>query len=101
MKVLFCALLASLILVPLTGAFPQQQAPVDRPGWAFPVADKVQPPRGDPNTPVKVAGSSKSYTEKEVDDLTSPRIGFPRNIRLCRPSSRRVRAMCARVTPAI
>jgi cytochrome c553 len=77
MKVLFCALLASLILVPLIGAFPQQQAPVERPGWAFPVADKVQPPRGDPNTPVKVAGSSKSYTEKEVDDLTSPPDWFP------------------------
>ena len=45
MKYLFCALLASLTLVPPIGAFPQQQAPVMGPGWAFPVRDKVQPPR--------------------------------------------------------
>ena len=47
------------------------------PGWAYPVRDKVQPPRGDPNTPVKVAGSSKTYTEAQVDDLMSPPDWFP------------------------
>ncbi len=79
MKYVFCALLASLALVPLMGASPQQQAPAPAmgPDWAYPVRDKVQPPRGDPNTPVKVAGSSKTYTEAQVDDLMSPPDWFP------------------------
>lgn len=77
MKYAFCALLASLTFVFLIGASPQQQAPVLGPGWAFPVADKVQPPRGDPNAPVKVAGSAKSYTEAQVDDLMNPPDWFP------------------------
>ncbi len=77
MKVLLYALFASLMLVPVMEAAPQQQAPALPPGWAFPVADKVQPPREDPNTPVKVAGSSKSYTAKQVDDLMSPPDWFP------------------------
>jgi len=77
MKYLFCALLASLTLAPLMEASPQQQAPVMGLGWAFPVADKVQPPRGDPSAPVKVAGSGKSYTEAQVDDLMNPPDWFP------------------------
>lgn len=77
MKYLFYAMLVSLTLFPLMEAAAQQQAPAGPPGWAFPVADKVQPPREDPNTPVKVAGSSKSYTAKEVDDLMSPPDWFP------------------------
>jgi cytochrome c553 len=77
MKLLLYALFASLTLVSVMQAAPQQQAPALPPGWAFPVADKVQPPREDPNTPVKVAGSSKSYTAKQVDDLMSPPDWFP------------------------
>ena len=77
MKYLFYALLVCLTLFPLMEASPQQQAPVMGPGWAFPVADKVQPPREDPSTPVKVAGSSKSYTSKQVDDLMNPPDWFP------------------------
>jgi cytochrome c553 len=77
MKVLLYALFASLTFVPLMEAAPQQQAPAPPPGWAFPVADKVQPPREDPNTTVKVDGSSKSYTAQQVDDLMNPPDWFP------------------------
>jgi cytochrome c553 len=76
MKYLFCALLAGLTLAALTGASPQQQAPA-RPTWAFPVKDDVQYPREDPKTVLKVAGSTKSYTAAQVDDLTNPPDWFP------------------------
>ena len=77
MKYLFCALLASLSLVTPIGASPQQQAPVMGPDWAYPVRDKVQPPAEDPTTVVKVAGSAKTYTRAQVDDLISPPDWFP------------------------
>jgi cytochrome c553 len=77
MKYLFCALLAGLTLVPVIGAAPQQQAAVMGPDWAFPVRDKVQPAGGDSTAPVKVAGSAKTYTEAQVDDLMSPPDWFP------------------------
>ena len=78
MKYMLCALLASLILVPLIGAFPQQQsAPAMGPDWAFPVSDTAQPPRGDPSAPVKVPGSAKTYTEAQMEDLMNPPDWFP------------------------
>lgn len=77
MKYVFWALLASLTLVLVLGASPQQQAPVMGPGWAFPVKDEVQPPAGDRNAPVKVAGSARTYTEAQVDDLMNPPDWFP------------------------
>jgi cytochrome c553 len=83
MKYLVWALLASLVLLRPIGAAPQQPAPQQPapaapPGWAFPVKDPVQPaPPEDPNTPVKVAGSAKSYTRAQVDDLMNPPDWFP------------------------
>jgi len=77
MKYVLCVLLAGLTLVPPIGASPQQQAPVMGPDWAFPVRDAVQPARGDPTAPVKVAGSAKTYTEAQVDDLMNPPDWFP------------------------
>src|SRR5579883_708279 len=78
MKYLLWALLASLMIAPLIGAPPQQQAaPAMGPGWAFPVKDPIQPPREDPNTLVRVAGSAKTYTAAQVDDLMNPPDWFP------------------------
>ncbi len=77
MKYLFCALLAGLTFIAVIGAAPQQQAPVMGPDWAFPVRDKVQPAGGDSTAPVKVAGSAKTYTEAQVDDLMNPPDWFP------------------------
>lgn len=78
MKYLFAFFLATLTLLPVIGAAPQQQARVVMgPNWAFPVRDNTPPPAGDPNGVVKVAGSSKTYTEKEVDDLMNPPDWFP------------------------
>jgi len=78
MKYMRCYVFACLTFVSLIGASPQQQnAPAMGPNWAFPVADPVQPPRGDPSATVKVTGSAKTYTEAQVDDLMNPPDWFP------------------------
>lgn len=40
--------------------------------WAFPVADKVQPPAAEASGAVKIPGSTKSYMRAQIDDLTNP-----------------------------
>jgi cytochrome c553 len=47
------------------------------PHWAFPVADKVQPPSKEDGKPKTVAGSGKSYTQDEIDNLKRPPDWFP------------------------
>lgn len=49
----------------------------ERPDWAFPVASKVQPPAKPDDQPKAVAGSSKSYTQTQIDDLKTPPDWFP------------------------
>ena len=50
---------------------------MDRPNWAFPVADKAQPAAQDDTLPKTLAGSAKSYTQKQIDDLKNPPDWFP------------------------
>jgi cytochrome c553 len=49
----------------------------ERPDWAFPVTDKVQPPVKEDGQPKTLAGSAKSYTQKQIDDLKNPPDWFP------------------------
>ncbi len=49
----------------------------DRPEWAFPVTDKVQPPLPPDDQPHTVPGSDKSYTRKQIDDLFNPPDWYP------------------------
>jgi cytochrome c553 len=49
----------------------------DRPDWAFPVTDKVQPPLPPDEQPHTVPGSDKSYTRKQIDDLFNPPDWYP------------------------
>jgi cytochrome c553 len=50
----------------------------ERPAWAFPVTDAVQPatPKQD-DQPKTLTGSTKSYTAKQIDDLSNPPDWFP------------------------
>jgi cytochrome c553 len=54
-----------------------QQTTVGHPTWAFPVTDKDQPPAGDEKAPKHVAGSTKAYTQAQIDDLFNPPDWFP------------------------
>ena len=40
--------------------------------WAFPVATKPQPPAKEEPAQIKIPGSAKAYTRKQIDDLTNP-----------------------------
>jgi cytochrome c553 len=47
------------------------------PSWAFPAPDKDQPKVEERSGDVHIPGSSKGYTEKQIDDLTNPPDWFP------------------------
>lgn len=69
MRGLLLALLVGLASVVALG--------VERPDWAFPVAGKVQPPTKQNDQPKTVAGSLKSYTQAQIDNLKNPPDWFP------------------------
>ena len=54
---------------------PAQQNAENHPAWAFPAPDANQPPA--PEGEIKVTGSTKSYTMKQIDDLGNPPDWFP------------------------
>jgi cytochrome c553 len=66
-----------LLLALLIGLAPGVSVAAERPDWAFPVADAVQPPTPDNNEPKTLASSTKSYTQKQIDDLKNPPDWFP------------------------
>jgi cytochrome c553 len=66
-----------LILALLFGLIPIVACAADRPGWAFPTSDKVQPPSTDDGQPKTAPGSDKSYTRKQIDDLFNPPDWYP------------------------
>jgi cytochrome c553 len=45
--------------------------------WAFPIRDKVQPVIDERTGPQHVPGSSKSYTQDQIDDFINPPDWFP------------------------
>ncbi|MDP8989851.1 MAG: cytochrome C [Acidobacteriota bacterium] len=54
-----------------------QQSAVVRPAWAFPTADKEQPPAAESSEPVHLPGSTKTYTPAQIDDLINPPDWYP------------------------
>jgi len=58
-------------------AIPILALAAERPDWAFPVTDKVQPPLPPDEQPHTVPGSDKSYTRKQIDDLFNPPDWYP------------------------
>jgi cytochrome c553 len=66
--------LALLVAVPIGAEPPQQQGGASL-SWAFPVPDAVQPARED--GPVHLAGSIRTYTQAQIDDLSNPPDWFP------------------------
>jgi cytochrome c553 len=48
-----------------------------RPEWAFVVPDKEQPPNSEGSEPLRVPGSDRSYTFKQIEDLSHPPDWYP------------------------
>jgi cytochrome c553 len=62
----------------LIGLAPVMAYGAERPDWAFPVADKIQPPSpATESEPKPPPGSTKSYTRAQIDDLSNPPDWFP------------------------
>jgi cytochrome c553 len=69
------ALLVFLFVISIS-AQPPQQAPAGKElGWAFPVKNGDLPPEEE--GPKSVPGSSKSYTQKQIEDLANPPDWYP------------------------
>jgi cytochrome c553 len=71
------ALLIGLVPLLASALIPVLAYGADRPDWAFPVTDKVQPPAQDDGQPKTAPGSDKSYTRKQIDDLFNPPDWYP------------------------
>src|SRR5579863_5205166 len=76
-RVLICAL--ALALIPSLRIGAQSAQPWHLPDipWAFPVRDKVPPVIDDRSGPQHVPGSTKSYTQEQIDDIGNPPDWFP------------------------
>jgi cytochrome c553 len=74
MKIRFF-LLCALISLPAAGRAQQQGG--DSLTWAYPVPDKTPPPGSADTGPKKLAGSSRSYTQAQIDDQFNPPDWFP------------------------
>ena len=61
-----------LILALALSALPVAALAADRPDWAFPVTEKVQPPSRDDGSPKTAPGSPLSLTRAQIDDLFNP-----------------------------
>jgi cytochrome c553 len=61
----------------LIGMATMPAAAAERPDWAFPVMDKVQPPTQDDGSAKTAPGSDKTYTRKQIDDLFNPPDWYP------------------------
>jgi cytochrome c553 len=66
-------LVAILLVLAAAGA----ALAAERPDWAFPVTDKVQPPSRDDGKPKTAPGSTLSLTRAQIDDLFNPPDWFP------------------------
>jgi cytochrome c553 len=75
--ILACA--AALTLVPMLRIGAQSAEPWHLPNipWAFPVRDKVQPVLDERTGPIHVPGSTKTYTQEQIDDIQNPPDWFP------------------------
>lgn len=54
-----------------------QQGQLRQPSWAFQQIDPVQPPAAEESGPVKIPGSSRTYTRADIENLAAPPDWFP------------------------
>ena len=76
-RILICTLVLTLFPVLRIGAQSAQQWKLPDIPWAFPIRDKVQPVIDERSGPQHVPGSTKSYTQEQIDDFINPPDWFP------------------------
>jgi len=76
-KILVCALTLALLPALHIGAQSAKEWKLPDIPWAFPVRDRVQPVLDERKGPQHVPGSSKQYTQDEIDNIGNPPDWFP------------------------
>jgi cytochrome c553 len=76
-KVLAMSLVLGLFPLVRVGAQSAEQWKLPDIPWAFPVRDKVQPVIDERKGPIHVPGSSKAYTQEEIDNFVNVPDWFP------------------------
>jgi cytochrome c553 len=76
MRTLVSIVALGLLALPVVQAQAQAQAPAQNlPQWAYPVAPPPKPP--DAAKPIQLPGSTKQYTQAQIDDRFSPPDWYP------------------------
>lgn len=76
-KLLACAIVLAMLPAIRSAAQSAQEWHLPDIPWAFPIRDKVQPVIDQRTGPMHVAGSTKAYTQDQIDDLANPPDWFP------------------------
>ena len=77
LRIFIPALVLALLPVARIGPQSAEQWKLPDIPWAFPVRDKVQPVLDERTGPQHVPGSTKSYTQDEIDNIGNPPDWFP------------------------
>jgi cytochrome c553 len=78
MRNVLCLVGIVLLLALATKAIPPQAPAGKNLSWAFPAAvEKNEPPVPDPDGPRHLPGSTKAYTQAQIDDLANPPDWYP------------------------
>src|ERR1700686_4799519 len=76
-RIFSCAVVLAFLPVLRIGAQSAEQWRLPDIPWAFPIRDKVQPVIDERSGSQRVPGSTKSYTQDQIDDLANPPDWFP------------------------
>src|SRR5579863_9796718 len=76
-RIFVCALVLALMPTLRIGAQSAGQWKLPDIPWAFPIRDKVSPAIDDRSGPQHIPGSTKSYTQEQIDDIANPPDWFP------------------------
>jgi cytochrome c553 len=76
-RIFICTLVLTFLPVLRIGAQSAQQWKLPDIPWAFPIRDKVRPLIDERSGPQHVPGSTKSYTQEQIDDFIDPPDWFP------------------------
>jgi cytochrome c553 len=77
MRIFICSLVLALLPISRIGAESPQKWKLPDIPWAFLVPDKVQPVIDERSGMIHVPGSTKSYTQDQIDDIANPPDWFP------------------------
>jgi cytochrome c553 len=67
----------TLVLLSALAIAAPQLGTLRQPAWAFQVIDPVQPPAAEEAGPIRIPGSSKTYTRADIENLSAPPDWFP------------------------